>query len=110
MTTIISTFGSSQANAYCSLTEAHSIVASRAIDWSAWTEASTAARSAALIGAANEIDSIPWLEWVETARHDARMAPAGGSARARLTGQVRGVLRAALADQRAKAMMGGVAA
>ena len=61
MSTIVSTFGSSDANAYCSLTEAHSIVASEALDFSSWTDASTATREAVLLRAAGEIDAIPWL-------------------------------------------------
>jgi len=61
MTTIVSTFGSSQANAYCSLTEAHSIVSTRALDATAWTDASTTARVAAVLRATADIDAVPWL-------------------------------------------------
>ena len=61
MTTIVSTFGSSEANAYCSLTEAHSIVSARALDASAWTDASTATRIAAVLRATGDIDAVPWL-------------------------------------------------
>lgn len=61
MTTIVSSFGSSQANAYCSPTQAHSIVSCEAIDTDAWTSASTAAREAAVLSATREIDAVPWL-------------------------------------------------
>ena len=61
MTTIVSSFGSSQANAYCSPTQAHSIVSGEVIDADAWTSASTAAREAAVLSATREIDAVPWL-------------------------------------------------
>ena len=46
-------------------------------------------------------DAVPWLEWIETARDAANRAPAGPSAKARVTGQVEGLLRQSLAERRA---------
>ncbi|MFH0962964.1 MAG: DnaT-like ssDNA-binding protein [Planctomycetota bacterium] len=61
MTTIISTFGAPDANSYASLTQADSLLAVHAIDPSAWTDAGTPARGAALLCATLDVDAVPWL-------------------------------------------------
>ena len=61
MATLTASFGAADANVYCVLTQAHSLIGAGAIDPSPWTSAATAARVAALLTATRDIDAVPWL-------------------------------------------------
>ena len=60
MVTLIASFGAADANVYCALTQAHSLLGA-AIDPTPWTSSTTAAREAALLTATRHIDAVPWL-------------------------------------------------
>jgi hypothetical protein len=61
MATIVDSWGGNGSNAYVSLTAAHSYITNAIYDASAWTDATTSQREAALIEATIDIDRLHWV-------------------------------------------------
>lgn len=59
--TLISSYGGSDDTAYVTFDEANSIVASYSYEYAAWTNASTMQRTASILIATRDIDSLSWL-------------------------------------------------
>jgi hypothetical protein len=60
MPTIVSSYGASDSNCYCTFVEANSIIVSSSLDYQRWTDAATTTRQIALIRATREIDAGNW--------------------------------------------------